>query len=133
MYEETILLRSEYVSMISHIYEKDFADKCLALPAHLLPRYNIYNPNGFCFRTPKREMTSSTLSMRMDRTIIEGLHDIVSVLEDHLKPLVQVRHLSGDPKMFEDPTSEKQIFKTYLLIVTNCIHFTIQIKVCTYL
>ena len=25
----------------------------------------------------------------MDRTIIEGLHDIVSVLEDHLKPLVQ--------------------------------------------
>ena len=29
------------------------------------------------------------LSERMDRTIIEGLHDIVSVLEDHLKPLVQ--------------------------------------------
>ena len=27
--------------------------------------------------------------MRMDRTIIEGLQDIVSVLEDHLKPLVQ--------------------------------------------
>jgi hypothetical protein len=26
----------------------------------------------------------------MDRTIIEGLQDIVSVLEDHLKPLVQV-------------------------------------------
>ena len=26
---------------------------------------------------------------RIDRTIIEGLHDIVSVLEDHLKPLVQ--------------------------------------------
>ena len=25
----------------------------------------------------------------MDRTVIEGLHDIVSVLEDHLKPLVQ--------------------------------------------
>ena len=25
----------------------------------------------------------------MDRTIIEGLHDIVAVLEDHLKPLVQ--------------------------------------------
>jgi inositol 1,4,5-triphosphate receptor type 1 len=25
----------------------------------------------------------------MDRTIIEGLQDIVSVLEDHLKPLVQ--------------------------------------------
>jgi hypothetical protein len=36
-------------------------------------------------------MTSSSLSMRMDRTIIEGLHDIVSVLEDHLKPLVQVK------------------------------------------
>ena len=29
------------------------------------------------------------LHMRMDRTIIEGLQDIVSVLEDHLKPLVQ--------------------------------------------
>ena len=29
------------------------------------------------------------LSERMDRTIIEGLHDIVAVLEDHLKPLVQ--------------------------------------------
>lgn len=28
------------------------------------------------------------LTERMDRTIIEGLHDIVSVLEDHLKPLV---------------------------------------------
>ena len=41
-------------------------------------------------RTPKREMTASSMSMRMDRTIIEGLHDIVSVLEDHLKPLVQV-------------------------------------------
>ena len=27
--------------------------------------------------------------MRMDRTIIEGLQDIVSVLEDHLRPLVQ--------------------------------------------
>ena len=27
--------------------------------------------------------------MRMDRTIIEGLQDIVSVLEDHLKPLVE--------------------------------------------
>ncbi len=25
----------------------------------------------------------------MDRTIIEGLQDIVSVLEDHLKPLVE--------------------------------------------
>ena len=25
----------------------------------------------------------------IDRTIIEGLQDIVSVLEDHLKPLVQ--------------------------------------------
>ena len=27
--------------------------------------------------------------MRMDRTIIEGLQDIVSVLEDHLKALVE--------------------------------------------
>ncbi len=27
--------------------------------------------------------------IRMDRTIIEGLQDIVSVLEDHLKPLVE--------------------------------------------
>ncbi len=27
--------------------------------------------------------------MRMDRTIIEGLQDIVSVLEDHLRPLVE--------------------------------------------
>ena len=27
--------------------------------------------------------------VRMDRTIIEGLQDIVSVLEDHLKPLVE--------------------------------------------
>ena len=27
--------------------------------------------------------------MRNDRTIIEGLQDIVSVLEDHLKPLVE--------------------------------------------
>merc|ERR1719317_1725920 len=34
-------------------------------------------------------MTSSSLHPRMDRTVIEGLHDIVSVLEDHLKPLVQ--------------------------------------------
>lgn len=27
--------------------------------------------------------------MRLDRSIIEGLHDIVSLLEDQLKPLVQ--------------------------------------------
>ena len=40
-------------------------------------------------RSPKRELTSSNLHPRMDRTVIEGLHDIVSVLEDHLKPLVQ--------------------------------------------
>ncbi|QQP42534.1 Uncharacterized protein FKW44_017232, partial [Caligus rogercresseyi] len=40
-------------------------------------------------RGPKREISSATLHMRMDRTIIEGLQDIVSVLEDHLKPLVQ--------------------------------------------
>ncbi|XP_023342605.1 inositol 1,4,5-trisphosphate receptor, partial [Eurytemora carolleeae] len=40
-------------------------------------------------RTPKREMTSTALHIRMNRTVIEGLHDIVSVLEDHLKPLVQ--------------------------------------------
>ena len=40
-------------------------------------------------RSPKREPTSSSLHPRMDRTVIEGLHDIVSVLEDHLKPLVQ--------------------------------------------
>ena len=40
-------------------------------------------------RGPKRELTSTSLHPRMDRTVIEGLHDIVSVLEDHLKPLVQ--------------------------------------------
>ena len=40
-------------------------------------------------RSPKRELTASSLHPRMDRTVIEGLHDIVSVLEDHLKPLVQ--------------------------------------------
>merc|ERR1719436_19549 len=40
-------------------------------------------------RTIKRELSSTSLHMRMDRTIIEGLQDIVSVLEDHLKPLVQ--------------------------------------------
>nr|XP_040580259.1 inositol 1,4,5-trisphosphate receptor-like isoform X2 [Lepeophtheirus salmonis] len=40
-------------------------------------------------RGPKREISSATLHMKMDRTIIEGLQDIVSVLEDHLKPLVQ--------------------------------------------
>ena len=40
-------------------------------------------------RSPKRELTSSSLHPRMDRTVIEGLHDIVSVLEVHLKPLVQ--------------------------------------------
>eukprot|EP00092_Neocalanus_flemingeri_P012650 GFUD01013633.1.p1 GENE.GFUD01013633.1~~GFUD01013633.1.p1 ORF type:complete len:2696 (-),score=487.89 GFUD01013633.1:214-8301(-) len=40
-------------------------------------------------RSPKRELTSTSLHPRMDRTVIEGLHDIVSVLEDHLKPLVQ--------------------------------------------
>jgi hypothetical protein len=80
--------------MISHIYEQRLRDKYLALAAHLLPRY-FYTSECLCFRTPKREMTSSTLSMRMDRTIIEGLHDIVSVLEDHLKPLVQVGSGSG--------------------------------------
>ena len=40
-------------------------------------------------RGPKRELPASSLHMRMDRTIIEGLQDIVSVLEDHLKPLVE--------------------------------------------
>ena len=42
-------------------------------------------------RSPKRDLSSSSgnLHPRMDRTVIEGLHDIVSVLEDHLKPLVQ--------------------------------------------
>jgi hypothetical protein len=68
----------------------------------------------FVFRTPKREMTSSTLSMRMDRTIIEGLHDIVSVLEDHLKPLVQVRNLIGDPKicLLRIRHTQQLLFKT---------------------
>ncbi|CAB4057996.1 ITPR1 [Lepeophtheirus salmonis] len=37
----------------------------------------------------KGKFSSATLHMKMDRTIIEGLQDIVSVLEDHLKPLVQ--------------------------------------------
>ena len=32
---------------------------------------------------------SYSLNERMDRTIIEGLHDIVSVLEDNLKTLVK--------------------------------------------
>ena len=42
-------------------------------------------------RAPKRSETSGPpgAAPRMDRTVIEGLHDIVSVLEDHLKPLVQ--------------------------------------------
>ncbi|XP_019760467.2 inositol 1,4,5-trisphosphate receptor [Dendroctonus ponderosae] len=39
-------------------------------------------------KTPKIERTQSTL-MRLDRSIIEGLQDIVSLLEDQLKPLVQ--------------------------------------------
>ena len=42
-------------------------------------------------RAPKRSETSGPpgAAPRMDGTVIEGLHDIVSVLEDHLKPLVQ--------------------------------------------
>lgn len=39
-------------------------------------------------KTPKIERTQSHL-MRLDRSIIEGLQDIVSLLEDQLKPLVQ--------------------------------------------
>jgi len=39
-------------------------------------------------KTPKMERSQSQL-MRMDRSIIEGLQDIVSLLEDQLKPLVQ--------------------------------------------
>ncbi|KAG5862348.1 hypothetical protein JTB14_024863 [Gonioctena quinquepunctata] len=39
-------------------------------------------------KTPKMERSQSQL-MRLDRSIIEGLQDIVSVLEDQLKPLVQ--------------------------------------------
>ncbi|GFG38602.1 hypothetical protein Cfor_01649 [Coptotermes formosanus] len=39
-------------------------------------------------KTPKIERSQSQL-MRMDRSIIEGLQDIVSLLEDQLKPLVQ--------------------------------------------
>ncbi|CAG9759584.1 unnamed protein product [Ceutorhynchus assimilis] len=39
-------------------------------------------------KTPKIERSQSTL-MRLDRSIIEGLQDIVSLLEDQLKPLVQ--------------------------------------------
>ncbi|XP_069694590.1 inositol 1,4,5-trisphosphate receptor isoform X4 [Periplaneta americana] len=38
-------------------------------------------------KTPKMERTQSQL--RVDRSIIEGLQDIVSLLEDQLKPLVQ--------------------------------------------
>eukprot|EP00095_Tigriopus_kingsejongensis_P011560 maker-scaffold768_size100864-snap-gene-0.9 protein:Tk11560 transcript:maker-scaffold768_size100864-snap-gene-0.9-mRNA-1 annotation:"inositol -trisphosphate receptor" len=37
----------------------------------------------------KRDLSSPNLGPRMDRSIIEGLQDIVSVLEDHLKPLVE--------------------------------------------
>jgi inositol 1,4,5-triphosphate receptor type 1 len=39
------------------------------------------------FFTPSSLQTQ--VGMRMDRTIIEGLQDIVSVLEDHLRPLVE--------------------------------------------
>ncbi|XP_060537009.1 inositol 1,4,5-trisphosphate receptor isoform X3 [Cylas formicarius] len=39
-------------------------------------------------KTPKIERSQSQL-MRLDRSIIEGLQDIVSLLEDQLKPLVQ--------------------------------------------
>lgn len=39
-------------------------------------------------RAPKVERTSSQL-MRLDRSIIEGLQDIVTLLEDQLKPLVE--------------------------------------------
>uniref|UniRef100_A0ABD2XM03 Inositol 1,4,5-trisphosphate receptor n=1 Tax=Trichogramma kaykai TaxID=54128 RepID=A0ABD2XM03_9HYME len=39
-------------------------------------------------KTPKVERSPSQL-MRLDRTIIEGLQDIVSLLEEQLKPLVQ--------------------------------------------
>ncbi|XP_050314541.1 inositol 1,4,5-trisphosphate receptor isoform X2 [Anthonomus grandis grandis] len=39
-------------------------------------------------KTPKIERSQSTL-MRLDRSIIEGLQDIVSLLEEQLKPLVQ--------------------------------------------
>lgn len=42
-------------------------------------------------RGPKRELTTTSLSLhpRADRAVIDYFHDIVSVLEDHLKPLVQ--------------------------------------------
>ncbi|XP_057662060.1 inositol 1,4,5-trisphosphate receptor isoform X4 [Diorhabda carinulata] len=39
-------------------------------------------------KAPKMERSQSQI-MRLDRSIIEGLQDIVSVLEDQLKPLVQ--------------------------------------------
>ncbi|KAK9889429.1 hypothetical protein WA026_004699 [Henosepilachna vigintioctopunctata] len=39
-------------------------------------------------KTPKIERSQSQL-MKLDRSIIEGLQDIVSLLEDQLKPLVQ--------------------------------------------
>ncbi|XP_072402535.1 inositol 1,4,5-trisphosphate receptor isoform X3 [Diabrotica undecimpunctata] len=39
-------------------------------------------------KTPKMERSQSQI-IRLDRSIIEGLQDIVSVLEDQLKPLVQ--------------------------------------------
>jgi len=39
-------------------------------------------------KAPKIERSHSTL-MRIDRSIIEGLQDIVSLLEEQLKPLVQ--------------------------------------------
>ncbi|XP_066997452.1 inositol 1,4,5-trisphosphate receptor isoform X2 [Anabrus simplex] len=39
-------------------------------------------------KAPKMERSQSQL-MRLDRSIIEGLQDIVSLLEDQLKPLVQ--------------------------------------------
>ncbi|XP_046406859.1 inositol 1,4,5-trisphosphate receptor isoform X3 [Ischnura elegans] len=39
-------------------------------------------------KSPKMERSQSQL-MRLDRSIIEGLQDIVSLLEDQLKPLVQ--------------------------------------------
>ncbi|XP_046746795.1 inositol 1,4,5-trisphosphate receptor isoform X1 [Diprion similis] len=40
-------------------------------------------------KQPKIERSQSQQWMRLDRTIIEGLQDIVSLLEEQLKPLVQ--------------------------------------------
>ena len=49
----------------------------------------IFSLNEIEFLSFKNLIFYYSLNERMDRTIIEGLHDIVSVLEDNLKTLVK--------------------------------------------